>query len=166
MIHLWIAGAYMCEGMSEGGGVDIEPNSFVISIMSPGGRHPKFQGPVAVLETQFYGIDRTRNINGVLIHPISREQAIAIVKEAMKNKDKSNWMIHCEAGISRSPGVALGLAKIIKYHVSVEELERRYPCYNRYVRRMIEEAIDELCDSEKIRSTKTEDVTRESEFNR
>jgi len=37
-------------------------------------------------------------------------------------------MINCEAGISRSPGVAIGIASVLKTDPDIKELKRLFPC--------------------------------------
>src|SRR5574337_481617 len=116
-------------------------NTLVISIGSPGGSKAKLKGD-HVYFFEFHDIDRdiyddSKEIMYEAMKPIMAE---SIVEVAFNNRDKRNWIIHCEAGISRSPGVALGLAKFIALSPGVDKLEVEYPCYNRHVRRLIEEA--------------------------
>jgi len=58
-------------------------------------------------------------------------------------------MINCEAGISRSPGVAIGIASVLKTDPDIKELKRLFPCFNTHVAKLVEEAIKikviELC---------------------
>jgi predicted protein tyrosine phosphatase len=73
---------------------------------------------------------------------MEKEIAEQIVNVVLDNRDKKNLVIHCETGISRSPGVALGLAKFIAFSDKLHILETRFPCHNKYVRRLIEEAME------------------------
>ena len=55
--------------------------------------------------------------------------------------DATRIVVHCHAGLSRSPGVALGLCDIRGW--ATAELERSHPGWNRLVRRAIAANLDE-----------------------
>ena len=55
--------------------------------------------------------------------------------------DAARIVVHCHAGMSRSPGVALGLCDIRGW--ATAELERSHPGWNRLVRTALAANIDE-----------------------
>src|SRR4051812_42716692 len=87
----------------------------VISIVSPGRQHPMGMVGTNIHKFQFHDITEEYFIENAnqIIRPMPVEIAEAIAEIAMNNRDASRWIIHCEAGISRSPGVAIGLSKFI-----------------------------------------------------
>ena len=114
----------------------------VISIVSPGREHPKMQG-TNIYKFQFHDITEVymlENENRV-IRPMEKEIAESIAQIALDNRDCERWIIHCEAGISRSPGVAIGLAKHIALRPGIQRLKSMYQCYNKYVAKLVEEAL-------------------------
>jgi predicted protein tyrosine phosphatase len=115
---------------------------FVISIVSPGREHPKMKGS-NIHKFQFHDIDREyflENQNRI-IRPMEKEIAESIAELAMNNRDCDRWIIHCEAGISRSPGVAIGLAKHIALKPNRQQLKDLFPLYNKYVCQLVEDAM-------------------------
>jgi predicted protein tyrosine phosphatase len=117
-------------------------DTFVISIVSPGREHPKMEG-TNIHKFQFHDITEEYMIESEnrIIRPMEKEIAESIVEIAMKNRDCERWIIHCEAGISRSPGVAIGLAKYIALKPNRQELIKLFPYYNKYVCQLIEDAM-------------------------
>lgn len=115
-----------------------DPNEFVISIVSPGMDHSFISGD-NVHKYQFYDIDMELLIEkqNRIIRPMEKEIAESIVDVAFNNRDKKRWIIHCEAGVSRSPAVALGLAPFIEMNYSVKQLEKMFPWHNRHVRSLV-----------------------------
>jgi predicted protein tyrosine phosphatase len=63
------------------------------------------------------------------------EHALAIVQFVEQWPQAERLVIHCHAGASRSPGVALGLCDRLDWPTA--ELERGYPAWNRWVRRVL-----------------------------
>jgi len=58
---------------------------------------------------------------GDIIIPMNETHAKRIIEFVMKWKDKvNNFIIHCEAGMSRSPGVALALSEILNGQENAE----------------------------------------------
>jgi len=45
-----------------------------------------------------------------------------IIEFGLKNKEHKNFMIHCEAGLSRSPAVALALSEILNIDTMTPEM--------------------------------------------
>ena len=115
---------------------------FVISIVSPYREHPKIEGS-NVWRFHFHDVTEEYFLEkqNVTIRPMGKAIAESIADLAMKNRDDDRWVIHCEAGISRSPGVAIGLAKYIKTIPSREKLIELFPMYNKHVCKLIEEAM-------------------------
>jgi len=119
----------------------------VISIVSPGREHPKIQG-TNVHKFQFHDVTEEyflENQNRI-VRPMEKEIAESIVDIAMSNRDCDRWIIHCEAGISRSPGVAIGLAKYIIMRPNRMQLMEKYPCYNKHVEALIGNAMIKRVD--------------------
>ena len=113
---------------------------FVISIVSPYREHPKIEGS-NVWRFHFHDITEEYLVKDQIFRPMGKEIAESIADLAMKNRDSDRWVIHCEAGISRSPGVAIGLAKYIKTIPDRERLIELFPMYNKHVCKLIEEAM-------------------------
>lgn len=83
----------------------------VISITepeSPEARLAESEQRLAVLRLQFHDTERESE----LYLPLSSEQAEQIIAFVLANRDQVQRIVcHCEAGISRSAGVAAALAK-------------------------------------------------------
>jgi predicted protein tyrosine phosphatase len=129
--------------------------TLVISITSSantGGKLARIEGKY-VYRFEFNDIYKEYFLEhkNLLIRPIEKEVAEEIVDVVMNNKDKKVWVIHCEAGISRSPAVAIALAKFFKFdNEDVNSLKKKFPSYNKYVKNMIEEVmIEKLKDEDK-----------------
>ena len=117
-------------------------NDLVISIVSPGMTHPNIKGS-NVHKFQFHDVIEEyflKNENRV-IRPMEKEVAESIVRIASNNRHWDKWVIHCEAGISRSPAVAIGLAKYFRTTPDEEELKRLFPHFNKYVEKLIRETL-------------------------
>jgi predicted protein tyrosine phosphatase len=117
-------------------------STFIISIVSPGMEHVDIDCR-NILRVKFHDIQQEYVEGGIRYKPLEYETAQQIVSAAFDNRDKSHWVIHCEAGVSRSPAVALGLAKYVRFSKTVKALEREFPYHNKYVRKLIEQAGDE-----------------------
>jgi len=63
------------------------------------------------------------------------EQATAIIEFLDRWPDVDRIVIHCNAGLSRSPGVALAIAELRGWPTS--DLERRFPLWNSWVRQQL-----------------------------
>mgnify|MGYP003385254200 CR=1 FL=1 len=111
-------------------------NAFVISIVSPGAEHPKFEAENQFW-CQFNDVREDLMTDSGIMNAMNKELAERLVFIAMEYRDVSTWVIHCEAGISRSPGVAIGLARYLKCTPTAQQLEVTYPHYNRHVADMV-----------------------------
>lgn len=142
MIRVFVLSKAMAEGIGK-----FNHRALVISIGSPGSEKAKIKGD-HVHFFQFHDIDTQLFLEdaNLIMNPMSVEIAESIAEIAVNNRDKKAWIIHCEAGISRSPGVALGLSKFLKFDTDMEELERMFPCHNRHVRRLVENAMQKRID--------------------
>lgn len=72
-----------------------------------------------ILYLRFHDVDSSGNVIGSFneiqekIKPISDNDIQQIFEFIEKNKDIEDWIVHCEAGISRSAGVAMALSEIM-----------------------------------------------------
>jgi predicted protein tyrosine phosphatase len=87
---------------------------------------------VAVLRLNFTDIIERGDPTDVLF---SEDHARAIREFIDTWPDATRIVVHCHAGVSRSPGVALGLCDIRGW--ATAELERSHPGWNRLVRRAL-----------------------------
>jgi predicted protein tyrosine phosphatase len=83
----------------------------------------------AVLRLNFTDIIEMGEPSDILF---SEDHARAIREFIEAWPDATRIVVHCHAGVSRSPGVALGLCDIRGWATS--ELERSHPGWNRLVR--------------------------------
>lgn len=81
--------------------------SVVISIFSPGKKPPKLEGWLATLAVDFHDVTDEACDDG--LNPISDMQASAIFNFVTRHAGK-NFIVHCDAGISRSVAVGLFIA--------------------------------------------------------
>ena len=104
----------------------------VISIGCPGREYPKF-GETPTLYVDFDDVDGSYESGGYrVVSPITKEQARKILNFAKEqhNNEITCMLIHCDAGISRSPAVALALHKIYNYSM---DMPMSWRLYNRHV---------------------------------
>ena len=121
--------------------IDFKDN-LVISITSPGSEHVRIKGD-NVHKFHFHDVREPLELmDGSIMMPMSESIAEAIAEIAMANRDCNVWLIHCEAGISRSPGLAIGLASYINTEPTRKKLIELFPCYNKYVCKIIEDAME------------------------
>lgn len=120
--------------------VDFKGN-LVISITSPGSKHVNIKG-TNVHKFYFHDVrEPIELMDGSTMMPMSEEIAESIANIVVSNRDVRVCMINCEAGISRSPGVAIGIASALKTDPDVTELKRMFPCFNTHVAKLVEDAI-------------------------
>jgi predicted protein tyrosine phosphatase len=114
----------------------------VFSISSPYVVHPVIHGKY-VYQFHFHDVKEEYLLRDILIAPMEYRIAEQIAQIAISHRDKTTWIIHCEAGISRSPGVALGLSRYIDFDPDISTLQKRFPCHNSHVRTFVEKALRE-----------------------
>lgn len=135
---------------------DFDDNTVVISITSPGAREAEIKGK-HIHRFQFHDVREDLMVDGWVMNAMTEDVADAIVEVVVNNKDKKRLLVHCEAGVSRSPGVAIGIARYMEVDPGVDNLIDRFPCYNKHVEKMIHKAmrkkierelkdLDEQCD--------------------
>jgi predicted protein tyrosine phosphatase len=88
----------------------------------------------AVLRLHFTDITEQGEPSDILF---SEEHARTIREFVDAWPDATRIVVHCQAGVSRSPGVALGLCDIRGW--ATAELERSHPGWNRLVRTALAE---------------------------
>ena len=99
--------------------LDFEDN-LVISITSPGSEHPKIRG-TNVHKFHFNDVPEPIELmDGSIMMPMMESIAKEIVNLAIKSQHNRAWLIHCEAGMSKSSGVAIGLASMFKDYPNVK----------------------------------------------
>lgn len=108
------------------------PDTVVISIVSPGIKHP-VMNVKRRLDLSFADVDEAYYHSSGVILPINESQAELVVDFLLRNLDERKWIIHCEAGISRSPAVGLALAELLNENEAASEIRTLYPNYNRFV---------------------------------
>lgn len=112
-----------------------------ISITSPRTSAADLQpGWHDVLELQFSDVSDGMPI-GTLAIPFDIDHAKEIVAFVRANRGRP-IVVHCEAGISRSAGVALALHEFLEGRYPPAPLEEHYRLHNRLVRRLILKAAD------------------------
>jgi predicted protein tyrosine phosphatase len=119
-----------------------DDNTLVISISSPGQPEANIKGNY-VHRTAFHDIQEDLMIDSGIMNAMNSEVAESIAQVMVNHRHLKRWVIHCEAGVSRSPGVAIGAARYIDLDPGVEKLIERFPCYNKHVKKMMEKALRE-----------------------
>jgi predicted protein tyrosine phosphatase len=103
-----------------------------ISVTDPG-------KPTALLSDRFLAVLRLAftDIAEVAEHPwhvvFTPQHAEEIVHFVQKWRDVDCVVIHCHAGLSRSPAIAMGLCDVFSWPLG--KMEREHPLCNRWVRR-------------------------------
>lgn len=98
----------------------------LISVTSPELEHPQVSEKWrAVLRLKFHDIERRWSDDDMLFTEKQAEEILGFVKEI---KPSILW-VHCDAGISRSAGIAVALDKL----VNGVDSGSLYPFYNRHV---------------------------------
>ena len=125
------------------------PGCYLISISEPGEDSPRLHTDWEdILYLHFDDIDREcPPIGDRELVLFSKTQAQKILNFVEKYKDSIDILaIHCLAGISRSVGVQVALAKI---YLDKDEY-KRFPCHNKHVARVILDCWEETKNENKI----------------
>lgn len=82
----------------------------LISISAPNDKPklPKNKNRIAILSLEFHDLDKSYKDYKLF----SKKDAYSIFELLKQNKSVKYIVVHCDAGISRSPGVAAALSKI------------------------------------------------------
>lgn len=71
-------------------------------------------------------------------HPLKHEEAKALQEFVLKQRNAMTKLtIHCHAGVSRSPGVAIALAEWLDTTPHIYDLISAYPLFNRQIYRTL-----------------------------
>jgi hypothetical protein len=104
-----------------------------ISITDPAAPAPELSpGFAAVLRLAFSDIVAIDAPGDVLFAP---DHAAAVIGFVEQWRHADRLVVHCHVGVSRSPGVALGLCD--RFGWPAAELEKSYPSWNRWVRQVL-----------------------------
>lgn len=123
-------------------GMKYDDDMMVISIVSPNVVHPVIRAK-HVYQFHFHDVTEEYQIDSGVVRPMEYAIAEQIAEVAIRHRDKKEWIIHCEAGISRSPGVAIGLSRYIDLFPGTDLLCKMYPHHNLHVRKYVEKALRE-----------------------
>lgn len=127
------------------------PNEACISILSPypsasslpDEKHEDFvsDGFEEVLRLRFHDYDKDHLHRQADLAHMSRQQAKQVADFVWRNQHRRKLVIHCEAGVSRSPAVALAAMRILPGYSSEDifRAQKRLSLYNRFVRRIVVE---------------------------
>lgn len=104
-----------------------------ISISDPAASAAELSdGFAAILRLAFSDIVAAESPEDVLFSP---EHAGTVIEFVERWRHADRLVVHCHAGQSRSPGVALGLCD--RYGWPVSAVEEGYPFWNRWVRQVL-----------------------------
>ena len=82
-----------------------------------------------ILISQFTDIQDEVEENGKIYQPFSEDNYKEIIEFVTKHQDCDKLFVHCHAGVCRSAGVAVGLAKKFDWIESQHGLDGRTPVY-------------------------------------
>jgi predicted protein tyrosine phosphatase len=123
-------------------GINFRGRYALISIRDPGSpsvRVPKQSGQVEVLELQFHDAEPTSSMtlpSGIEI--ITEEQAKTVAEFVRRlHAAVDGFAVHCEQGMSRSPAVAVAIARHLKQSDETFWQEHQP---NQYVLELVEES--------------------------
>jgi len=112
------------------------PTQVCISITSPPSARAELRdGWLDVLRLQFHDMD----VEGPDWSLMSDDQARRLVA-FVRHHRRADFVVHCEAGLSRSPAVALAIHEILTGEAPPVATEKVLHLHNRYVRRKVLEA--------------------------
>lgn len=117
-----------------------DDNTLVISITSPGQPEANIKGNY-IHKFQFHDVREDLMLDSGIMNAMTEEMAEAITEVLINNRHLKRWVIHCEAGVSRSPGIAVGAARYLNVDPELDKLIERFPCYNTHVAKMMHKAM-------------------------
>ena len=126
-IRFIVVGVAMATDKGFMSGIDV-PFS-CISIVSP--EYPKYEIAKSyycrdVLYLRFHDERADGSVTAIYdvqkVKGIDDSDARKIIEFGLKNKEHKNFMIHCEAGLSKSPAVALALSEILNIDKKTPEI--------------------------------------------
>ena len=89
---------------------------YIVSITDPESIPARIQGTTNILRLSFYDIDREiTTLDGRVFYPMSNEDAISVAEYVRNIPVSSSIFVHCEAGISRSAGVAAAISMFLNH---------------------------------------------------
>jgi len=100
--------------------------SILISITDPGRKHPNVSEAWRSLKLHFHDLDEARDKSDKLIN---EWHAVSILN-FLRLTQPEEIVVNCEAGISRSAGVAVALEEILNEN---KQAFKKYPNHNRRV---------------------------------
>lgn len=131
----------------------IHEHDIVISVLSPGMEHPKMlDNHERTLRLQFIDLSGFRmdtqareHYGDFLMTPNHARAIINFVEPFLTSglemeKAPNRVMIHCEAGISRSPAIGIALTTIYGLLPTPAEMLRQHFAYNEYVLHLMMDA--------------------------
>jgi predicted protein tyrosine phosphatase len=89
---------------------------------------------LAVLRLAFTDIDRPPDAPPSIVL-FTQEHAKEIVRFVQRWNEVDRVVIHCRAGLSRSPGIAMGLCDLFSWPLG--EMEQEHPLCNKWVRQQV-----------------------------
>lgn len=117
-----------------------DDDTLVISITSPGRTEAEIKGK-NIHRFQFNDVQEDLMLDSGIMSAMTDGVAEAIVKTVIDNKHLNKMIVHCEEGISRSPGIAIGLSRYFEMSPDFGELVERHPHHNKHVVKMIHKAV-------------------------
>ena len=110
----------------------------IISIAAPGEEHPRPRVTVPRLDIQFHDVTE-EVMDGEKLWRCMDQCHAEIILDFMEQYSplSDRLIIHCAAGMSRSPGVGVGLARYFDLGETENELRDRFPHFNPVVAKTI-----------------------------
>lgn len=124
----------------------LKEENIIVSIYTPEDSPPVLPSSStnkSVLQIAFMDLDKVITANdGSILNPMSFSQAVEIKDFVQKHAtENTNIIVHCDAGVSRSRGVAAALCVV--YGLNDEE-HYRLGCPNAHVKRLLLRAFRNL----------------------